>query len=160
MYCDVLIKCVTPTMLFSKHCCSPQMSPRKQLTIGLVAAVLTGLVAGTMYVPLHYAGSVRDRSHTHTHAHTCHTMYFMMYSHCFCSLFLVPCSLSLLQQAHSAEYLVSFGVGAVIMNAAFLAVYYGARFATGKPLPAFHFRITWAPGLATGILWALGNYFR
>lgn len=86
MYCDALITCVTPTMLFSKHCCAPQMSPRKRLTIGLVAAVLTGLVAGTMYVPLHYAGSVRDRSHTHT----CHTMYFMMCSHCFCSLFLVP----------------------------------------------------------------------
>ena len=87
--------------------------------VGLCAAVATGVLSGTMYVPLHYAGD----------------------------------------KAKGIEYLVSFGSGAVVVNAGMLAVYFTSCLVTGRPIPSFHVRVTWAPGLATGLLWALGNFF-
>jgi len=62
------------------------------------------------------------------------------------------------QKAKGIEYLVSFGIGAVVVNAGMLMVYYVALCASGKPLPSFAFRVTLVPGIVTGLLWATGNF--
>lgn len=55
--------------------------------------------------------------------------------------------------------MVPFGCGAVVVNAGILLCYFGGYALRGQPIPSFQVKTTVGPGLATGTLWAIGNYF-
>jgi len=57
------------------------------------------------------------------------------------------------------EYLISFGVGAVSVNAVLWVGYVIIRLILGKPaFPKLHFRLLIVPGIISGILWSAGNF--
>ena len=62
------------------------------------------------------------------------------------------------QSVKGAEYLVSFGIGALVLTALMASAYAALlRFGLGRPLPNPHVAIAAKPALATGILWSAGN---
>ncbi|CAM6119786.1 unnamed protein product [Calypogeia fissa] len=56
------------------------------------------------------------------------------------------------------EYIISFGVGAIIMTGCVLAIHSAILFSHGKPLPQFHFSVAAFPALMTGLFWSAGNF--
>lgn len=68
--------------------------------------------------------------------------------------------------ASGVGYLISFGIGAVIVTTALWMArfsYHWARFGSVssayQALPSFHFRVMWLPGCTAGTLWSIGNFF-
>jgi len=60
-------------------------------------------------------------------------------------------------EAHGIQYVISFGIGAVAVIAAYTLVYCIVRFAMGWGLPTVNPKISLFPGCSAGILWSLGN---
>jgi hypothetical protein len=66
-----------------------------------------------------------------------------------------------------AHYLISFAVGAAVVNAAlwilrwlYLSARRGGSLRGGYDgLPSFHWRVMWLAGGTSGLLWSIGNYF-
>ncbi|KAH9551161.1 hypothetical protein CY35_09G000800 [Sphagnum magellanicum] len=56
------------------------------------------------------------------------------------------------------EYLVSFGVGAMVITILVLMVYSTVLVCSGRPCPCFQLRVAAGPALLTGLLWSIGNY--
>ncbi|KAJ7533854.1 hypothetical protein O6H91_13G067800 [Diphasiastrum complanatum] len=56
------------------------------------------------------------------------------------------------------EYLVSFGLGAMIGAIMIIAVYFSVLLYLGRPRPSFQFRVAAAPALLTGLCWSAGNF--
>ena len=62
------------------------------------------------------------------------------------------------QTVKGAEYLVSFGIGAAVLTALFVAAYCAVlTFVLRRPLPSAHVSVAAKPALATGLLWSAGN---
>lgn len=68
--------------------------------------------------------------------------------------------------AKGLPYVVSFSVGASIVNLSFWILRFlysshvhGSFYVGYKALPSFHFRKMWKYGFACGTLWAIGNLF-
>jgi Transmembrane family, TMEM144 of transporters len=64
------------------------------------------------------------------------------------------------------HYLLSFAIGAAIVNAALWLLrylYHVVHYQSWKQgyhtLPSFHFRVMWRPGGLSGLLWSIGNFF-
>jgi Transmembrane family, TMEM144 of transporters len=64
------------------------------------------------------------------------------------------------------HYLLSFAIGAAIVNAALWLLrylYHVIKHQSWKrgyeTLPSFHFRVMWRPGGLSGLLWSIGNFF-
>jgi Transmembrane family, TMEM144 of transporters len=64
------------------------------------------------------------------------------------------------------HYLLSFAIGAAIVNAALWLLrylYHALHHQSWKrgydTLPSFHFRVMWRPGGLSGLLWSIGNFF-
>ncbi|KAK9797759.1 hypothetical protein WJX73_007506 [Symbiochloris irregularis] len=71
--------------------------------------------------------------------------------------FLVPFKYAV--DVKGLEYILSFGVGAVLSSLVWVAVYFPACWLASRPVPPFHVRIAALPALLAGTLWSLGNLF-
>lgn len=89
----------------------------RDLAIGLGAAVLLGLLNGSMMVPAK----------------------------------LMPDSVG------GVVYVVSFGIGALVVTLGFFLAYLVVMFAWKRALPAFHLRETFLPAAGSGFFWSVGN---
>jgi len=58
------------------------------------------------------------------------------------------------KEAQGINYIVSFGIGVLIVTPVCAIVYFLAR----RRIPVFHYRIALIPGLITGLLWNIGNF--
>jgi len=61
-------------------------------------------------------------------------------------------------KAHGIEYLISFGIGAVIIAYTLTAIYTLLRLALKMGPPTANFRLSLLPGSLAGLLWAAGNF--
>lgn len=72
--------------------------------------------------------------------------------------FMIP-----LKYAHKdvvgAEYLVSFGIGAMTMTIILLGIYMTALAFHGRPLPSLYLPGAAGPAFLAGFLWSMGNFF-
>jgi len=59
------------------------------------------------------------------------------------------------KEAQGINYIVSFAIGVLIVTPICAIVYFLVR----RKKPEFHFRVAVIPGLITGLLWNLGNFF-
>lgn len=64
------------------------------------------------------------------------------------------------QSAQGINYIVSFGIGVVLVTPVCLIFYFILQYVLTKKIPEFHFKKSFIPGLITGILWNIGNYCR
>uniref|UniRef100_A0A7S0WS46 EamA domain-containing protein n=1 Tax=Pyramimonas obovata TaxID=1411642 RepID=A0A7S0WS46_9CHLO len=62
------------------------------------------------------------------------------------------------KEVTGTEYIVSFGIGAMLFTLLFVAGYSVFRSATGKPRLDFHVQVAAGPALLTGLLWSAGNF--
>ncbi|MCO5612113.1 hypothetical protein L7F22_066375 [Adiantum nelumboides] len=73
--------------------------------------------------------------------------------------FLIP-----LKYAHQdvvgVEYLVSFGVGSLVMTVTVLGTYWFSCKLSGNAFPSFKIKEGAKPALLTGLLWSMGNFLR
>lgn len=71
--------------------------------------------------------------------------------------FLIP-----LKYAHQdvvgVEYLVSFGVGSMIMTLLVLGAYWSSHKLFGHDFPSFQVKVASGPALLTGLFWSAGNF--
>lgn len=65
-----------------------------------------------------------------------------------------------MQDVVGVEYLVSFGVGAMVITILVLMVYSTVLVCSGRPCPSFQLHVAAGPALLTGLLWSIGNYCR
>ncbi|CAM6095212.1 unnamed protein product [Calypogeia fissa] len=70
--------------------------------------------------------------------------------------FLIPLKYAT-QEVKGVEYLVSFGVGTIIITAFLLMCHSILQVMLGRPRPAMQFKVAAGPGLLTGLLWSAGN---
>jgi len=61
------------------------------------------------------------------------------------------------KKAHGIEYVISFGIGAVIVSSLYTLVYVCIRLLMKKGLPTVNLKISIYPGMAAGVLWSFGN---
>lgn len=59
--------------------------------------------------------------------------------------------------AHGIQYIISFGIGAVLVITVYTFIYCCVRFALGWGLPTVNLRISLLPGCVAGGLWSVGN---
>lgn len=88
--------------------------PKKRPIVGVVCALLLGIMNGSLMVPLHY----------------------------------VP------KEAQGIVYIVSFGIGVIIVTPVIALIYFIAL----RKRPVFHLRVALVPGLITGLIWNIGNF--
>lgn len=60
-------------------------------------------------------------------------------------------------QAHGIEYVISFGIGAVLVITVFTILYVCWRLTTRRGLPTVNLRLSFVPGTMAGLLWSAGN---
>jgi len=61
------------------------------------------------------------------------------------------------KEAHGIQYVISFGIGALLVITVFTSVYCVIRYFLGKGLPTVNPRLSFGPGILAGLLWSAGN---
>lgn len=59
------------------------------------------------------------------------------------------------KEAQGINYIISFGIGCIIVTPVCAVMYFAAK----RTTPDFQFKVAFIPGIITGILWNLGNFF-
>jgi len=59
--------------------------------------------------------------------------------------------------AHGIQYVISFGVGAVVVSTILTSIYIVIRLCMGIGLPTANLRLSFVPGTMAGLLWSAGN---
>jgi len=60
-------------------------------------------------------------------------------------------------EAHGIQYIISFGIGALLVITIFTAIYCVGRLVARKGLPTVNLKLSAGPGALAGLLWSAGN---
>jgi hypothetical protein len=79
---------------------------------------------------------------------------------------MTPMKLSQSENTKGSRYLISFTTGAFLVNAGMWIVRFGYHTCRLRScskgyaaLPIFHWKELWIPGMTSGLLWSIGNFF-
>jgi len=61
------------------------------------------------------------------------------------------------QEVTGLEYLISFGIGSMLMTIIMAVCYFAFRHMIGRPIPSLHLDVAAKPALLTGLMWSCGN---